>query len=421
MVSSSFSGAESLTAETANQIISVLGDMNVTRTIVTDQHAKILYDSLQNQNAQGKYVLFDEIVQALSGKDVFRCTYENGILQSFSAVPVMTRDTVAGCVYMMEYDSEQGIIIQNLERNILRGSVILLAAILIFAGIFTWTGSQRMRKVLRNMRMVREGEYDHKIEMRGYDEYTKLATEFNKLTDRLQQSEQVQRQFISDASHELKTPLASIKLLSDSILQNAMDADTMREFVADIGSESDRLTRMAQKLLTLNRSEDTMPEHIIVDLGKLVSRVYRMLVALSDRSGVELTANVSGECTMLSFEDDAYQIVFNLVENAIKYNHPGGSVHVAVQGGDDDVRLEVRDTGVGIPKDALDHIFERFYRVDKARSRQAGGSGLGLSIVRELVERNFGTISVESKEGEGSCFTVVFPFLGVGEEIDDAD
>ncbi|MCQ2420318.1 MAG: HAMP domain-containing histidine kinase [Clostridia bacterium] len=379
----------------------------------------VLYDSLQNQSAEGKYAFFDEILLALSGKDVFHCTYENGAIQSFSAVPVMTRETVAGCVYMMEYDSEQGIIIQNLERNILRGSFILLAVILIFAGIFTWIGSKRMSKVLRNMRMAREGEYDQKIKMRGNDEYTKLATEFNKLTDRLQQSEQVQRQFISDASHELKTPLASIKLLSDSILQNAMDADTMREFVAAIGNESDRLTRMAQKLLTLNRSEETKPEHVIVDLGKIVSRVYRMLDALSDRSGVELTANVSGTCTILSFEDDAYQIVFNLVENAIKYNQSGGSVHVTLQGGEDEVRLEVRDTGVGIPENALEHIFERFYRVDKARSRQAGGSGLGLSIVRELVERNFGTISVQSKEAEGSCFTVIFPFIGVGEENDD--
>lgn len=119
------------------------------------------------------------------------------------------------------------------------------------------TGSGRMRQILTSMRLVREGEYSHKIQMRGSDEYATLATEFNKLTDKLQQTEITERQFVSDASHELKTPLASIKLLSDSILQNEMDVDTMREFVADIGAESDRLTRMAQKLLTLSRPRPT--------------------------------------------------------------------------------------------------------------------------------------------------------------------
>ncbi len=118
---------------------------------------------------------------------------------------------------------------------------------------FSIISSGRMRKILTSVRLAREGEYNYKIRMRGADEFSKLAAEFNKLTERLQASESAQRQFISDASHELKTPLASIKLLSDSILQNDMDTATMREFVADIGSESDRLTRMSQKLLCSSR------------------------------------------------------------------------------------------------------------------------------------------------------------------------
>ena len=121
-------------------------------------------------------------------------------------------------------------------------------------------------------------------------------------------------------------------------------------------------------------------------------------------------------CTILSFEDDAYQILFNLVENGIKYNREEGTVHVRVRHEEDNVVIDVEDTGTGIPADALDSIFNRFYRVDKARSRQAGGAGLGLSIVHEMVGRNFGTISVQSRVGEGSCFTVIFPSFGSGEE-----
>ncbi|CAH0542248.1 hypothetical protein [Oscillospiraceae bacterium] len=421
VVASSFETADTLSAETVDQVISVLGDINVSRLLITDGEAKVLYDSSVRQNAVGQYALLEAVVQALGGSDVFHCAYHAGALQSFAAVPIMSRATPIGCVYVMDFDAEQGEIIENLERNILRGSWILLGGIVACSAIFSVVSSKRMRKILMSMRLVREGEYSHKIQMRGDDEYTTLATEFNKLTDRLQESEATQRQFVSDASHELKTPLASIKLLSDSILQNDMDADTMREFVSDIGNESDRLTRMTQKLLTLSKADaQTTCEHEVVDLGETVRRVFRMLVPLADRTQIQLTASLDRGCYVLSMEDDAYQIIFNLVENGIKYNHAGGSVHVTVRHTQDEAELLVEDTGMGIPQDAIEHIFERFYRVDKARSRQAGGSGLGLSIVHELVERNFGTIEVSSKEGEGTKFTVRMPYFELEEDDGDA-
>ena len=421
VVASSFETADTLSTETVDQVISVLGDINVSRLLITDGEAKVLYDSSVRQNAVGQYALLEAVVQALGGSDVFHCAYHAGALQSFAAVPIMSRATPIGCVYVMDFDAEQGEIIENLERNILRGSWILLGGIVACSAIFSVVSSKRMRKILMSMRLVREGEYSHKIQMRGDDEYTTLATEFNKLTDRLQESEATQRQFVSDASHELKTPLASIKLLSDSILQNDMDADTMREFVSDIGNESDRLTRMTQKLLTLSKADaQTTCEHEVVDLGETVRRVLRMLVPLADQTEIKLTANLDRGCYVLSMEDDAYQIIFNLVENGIKYNHAGGSVHVTARHTQDEAELLVEDTGMGIPQDAIEHIFERFYRVDKARSRQAGGSGLGLSIVHELVERNFGTIEVSSKEGEGTKFTVRMPYFELEEDDGDA-
>ena len=236
VVTSSFSGVDALTQETAEQIIAVIGDMNVTRLIVTDASGRALYDSVPGQNAAGKFVLLEPVVQALGGSDFFHCVYENSTLKSYAASPVLLHDTVVGCVYLMEYDASQGSIIASLERTIFRGSLVLIGIIFLCAVVFTVTGSSRMRRIMTSMRLVREGEYSHKIQMRGSDEYATLAAEFNKLTDKLQQTEITERQFVSDASHELKTPLASIKLLSDSILQNEMDADTMREFVADIGT-----------------------------------------------------------------------------------------------------------------------------------------------------------------------------------------
>ena len=230
------------------------------------------------------------------------------------------------------------------------------------------------------------------------------------MVERLQISEQKRRNFVSDASHELKTPLASIKLLSDSILQNDMDLATVKEFVGDIGNEADRLNRMTQKLLSLTRIESQEDSDCeIVNIVPTVDRVIRMLTGIAEKNKIVIHTEVIQDCPILIIEDDLYQIVFNLVENGIKYNVPGGELFVTLDRIDDNAVIKVRDTGVGIPEDSVSHVFERFYRVDKARSRKSGGSGLGLSIVRNMVERNGGKISVESKVGKGSTFTLMFP------------
>ena len=230
------------------------------------------------------------------------------------------------------------------------------------------------------------------------------------MTERLNTSEQKRRRFVSDASHELKTPLASIKLLTDSILQNDMDMDTVREFVGDIGNEAERLNRMTAKLLSLTKVDGQIAEDAeIIYMSPTVRRVHRMLSPLARQAGITIDLSLDDDCPVLILEDDLYQVVFNLMENGIKYNHKGGTLSVQLQHRDDTAILIVRDTGMGIPEDAIGHIFERFFRVDKARSRASGGSGLGLAIVRAIVLRNRGEIQVESTPGSGTCFTVTFP------------
>ena len=413
MITSSFSGLDSLDTDVTNQIMTVLGDLNVARVVITDAEGKALFDSLDQRSSLGRYLLLRETAEALAGRNVIFCRYEDGILISHAAMPIMAYDSPIGCVYIADVDADQGAIIQALERNIMRISFAVEAVLVLFSALFAFLTSRKMRQIFTSMQKVREGEYSHKIKFHGTDEYAALGREFNKLTDRLQTSEQAQRQFVSDASHELKTPLASIKLLSDSILQNDMDAETMREFVADIGNEADRLTRLAQKLLAISKAEVVKQDHEVVDLANVISKVYKMLVTLADTRGIRLTCSMQKDCTVLSVEDDMYQIIFNLVENAIKYNQEEGLVFVRLRQESDDVVITVEDTGIGIPEDAAQHIFERFYRVDKARSRQAGGSGLGLSIVRDLVNRNMGEITVMPREGGGSCFTVTFPRFDV--------
>jgi signal transduction histidine kinase len=246
--------------------------------------------------------------------------------------------------------------------------------------------------------------------MGGNDGLTVLGNEFNDLTERLNTSEQKRRRFVSDASHELKTPLASIKLLTDSILQNDMDTETIREFVGDIGDEAERLNRMTAKLLSLTKVDgDPGVDAEIIYMGPTIQRVVRRLSAFADQACINLDLQLEQDVPILILEDDLYQIVYNLIENGIKYNVPGGTLTVSLFHNEENAMLEVNDTGMGIPEDALNHIFERFYRVDKARSRQSGGSGLGLAIVKTIVERNKGEIAVVSVLGKGTSFTVTFP------------
>lgn len=417
MAASSFSGIDMLTRANVSEVMGQIGSMNATRIIITDQSGYVLYDSLKGTGQLGKLALLPEIVQALEGNDVFFSRYSGGILESRAAMPIMYYNLLIGSVYLMEYDAEQGSLIDSLQRNILSISVALEVIVLFFSLGFAKAFSRRMRKILESIHVIREGDYSRKVQIRGRDEVSLLGEEFNDLTDRLQESEHIRRQFVADASHELKTPLASIKLLSDSILQNDMDMGTVREFVGDIGSEADRLTRMSQKLLALNKMDAQIPEDMeIADVGQTAARVVRMLEPMAALERIELCNQTEPGNFVLIMEDDLYQIIFNLVENAIKYNKPGGSVTLKLARKEDDLILTVSDTGVGIPADAAPHIFDRFYRVDKARSRQAGGSGLGLSIVHDMVIRNFGTISVSENPEGGSLFTVVFPAFDVEEK-----
>ncbi len=378
------------------------------RTVITDQRGLVLYDS--SASSGGSYALFPEIVRAMEGNDVFIWQYRSGAMQSHAATPVVSYGTIVGCVYMMEYDTVQGALIQSLQNTVLRITLILEVAVILFSIAFSNTFSRRIRRIMASMRIIQEGDYSHKVVMGGSDELTMLGNEFNDLTERLQTSEQKRRRFVSDASHELKTPLASIKLLSDSILQNDMDQQTVREFVTDIGDEAERLNRMTAKLLSLTKVDGEVDtESEIIYMTPTIQRVHRMLSSLAQQAQVVVELDLQGDAPVLILEDDLYQIVFNLMENGIKYNIPGGRLSVRLTRDEDNAYLQVCDTGMGIPEEAIGHIFERFYRVDKARSRKSGGSGLGLAIVRAIVERNRGEIRVTSTPGQGSQFTVSFP------------
>ncbi len=410
MITSVLLQLEELSVDNLTMAVDALEELQTTRTVVTDAHGYAMYDSLKIGNAEGELLLFPELIRALEGNDVFYSRYKGQAMESRHAVPLTRGGEIFGAVYLMEYNTEQGGLIHALQTNIMRISFVLEAGIILAALFFSTAFSRRVRRILNSVRHMRDGDYSQQIVIRGRDELTQMAQEFNKLAERLESSEERRRQFVSDASHELKTPLATIKLLSDSILQNEMDRGTEREFIGDIGREADRLGRLTQKLLTLTKLDSAVTSELeVLDGKEIVQKVARMLRPLAKLRGIKLDFACEEGCSLKMIEDDLYQIVFNLTENAIKYNRERGWIGLELCRKDGQVVLTVADSGVGIPEEARDHVFDRFYRVDKARSRAAGGSGLGLSIVHDMVKRNQGTITVAPREGGGSVFTVRFP------------
>lgn len=411
VISSALAGPEAVTQEKIYDAIALLGSTDGTRRImVTDTSGLILYDSSTINHSEGQYALLQEVVLALQGNNVFRSNYTNGAFVSRAAVPVQYRSLTLGAVYVYEYDGEQGEILMGIQTNLQSISIMVFFTALIMSWLFSRTITSRVKTLLVGVTSVREGEYDTSIPVSGGDELTQLAEEFNALTDRLRTTEEVRRRFVSDASHELKTPLASICLLTDSILQtDNIDPEIAKEFMVDIGEEAVRLTRITERLLALTRMDATAVKEVhVVRMAPIVERAAHMLELVAEQAQVTIHLDISPLATVAANEDDLYQIAFNLVENAIKYNHPEGDVWVSLDE-EEWVTLKVSDTGVGIPEDELDKIFQRFYRVDKARSREAGGTGLGLSIVRDTVLRHSGRVTAQRGEHGGALFTVTLP------------
>ena len=411
-IGSALAVSEVLTEDGVAQAMELLDDMQGTRVLVTNESGLILYDSSTLEKRTGDYAITAEVVKALRGEDVCRSEYRQGAFRTRVAVPTVYRGVTLGAVYLYEYDTEQAEVLLSIQSTLRYISVVICVVALVAALILSKALTRNTSRLLGGIRSVREGEYNHRIEVKGKDEMAQLAMEFNELTDRLQTIEEVRRRFVSDASHELKTPLASIRLLADSILQNSsVDMETVREFVSDIGEEADRLTRISQRLLALSRLDARLQrERVPVDVGQVVEKVGHMLLPLAHSAQVELRYQLQPHCMVLATQDDLYQVAFNLMENAVKYNQPGGSVTVEVAREEYWITLTVQDTGVGIPEEDLLRVFDRFYRVDKARSREAGGTGLGLPIARDTARLHGGDIMAQrGPDGVGARFTARFP------------
>ena len=226
----------------------------------------------------------------------------------------------------------------------------------------------------------------------------------------LRRLETVRRDFVGNVSHELRTPLASIRAMAETLQDGALnDPEVAGKFLETIVRESDRLTRIAQDLLVLSAAESGPPETNEVNLSALLHHIIEHLRPQADKAAILFTSSIQDELMVAGSPDQLEQVFLNLIDNAVKYTRTGGSVEVTAERRGPVVVTRVKDTGIGILSEHLPRIFERFYRVDKGRSRASGGTGLGLSIVKHIAESHGGGVWVESEYNRGSTFTVSLP------------
>lgn len=264
---------------------------------------------------------------------------------------------------------------------------------------------------LATQRMA-DGRYEERVQVQGADELAQLAMRFNQMAEKLEQVESMRRRLIGDVSHELRTPLTAIKGSMEGLMDGVLPAT--QETYEQIHAEADRLNRLVDDLQELSRVESRAYELDLrpLEVSTLLQTVRKRLASQAESKRISLDLELAAALPrVLADEDRAVQLLTNLVGNALQYTQKGGKVTIAAMRNDGEVQISIRDTGIGIPGEHLTHIFDRFYRVDKSRSRSAGGgSGIGLTIARALVEAHGGRIWAESAgEGQGSIFAFTLP------------
>lgn len=380
------------------------------RVLVLDSACVVVYDT--GYEDIGKTYLLPEVVQAMGDKDTAK-EQENGAVYAAASVMGLSNQR-SGVVLIVDGMQD----VQDIVGDIGREAYLLLACIVVLLFIIMVVVSKVFTEPVKNLigiiKEMSEGHFERraKVEQRMHTELVDLALACNQMADQLEKVESTRQQFVSNVSHELKTPLSSVKVLSESILlMEDVPKEMYVEFLHDINSEVDRMTAIINDLLTLVKlDQKEIPLNFKeIDLNQLLAGINKRLQPLADAKGVSLEADYLKEITADADEMKLSLAISNLVDNAIKYTPEGGTVKVTLDADHQNVFITVADTGIGIPEQEVNRIFERFYRVDKTRDRETGGTGLGLSITHATIMMHKGSIKVNSKEEEGTTILVRIP------------
>lgn len=407
VIESALMGLEQLTEENVSAALSGLNEAGATRIMVTDSAGLVVYDTRQGNDAVGEYALYSVIASALKGSDTFYCRYDGEAFLSRMATPVVYHSQTVGAVYAYDYDTEQAALLQSFRSNLLTISVMIALLVTGLSIMLSCMLTRQISGLLQAIRNVREGAYSHRADASGTDEIAQIAAEFNSLTDRLQTTENARRRFVSDASHELKTPLTVVLSSAELLDQSALPEQ--KQYVDNIRAESRRMKRLVEDMLTLSRVERSgahLPD-AAADLSDIAADAALRFEPVAFEAGHTLSYDIAPDLTVRGDGEKLAQAVAVLLDNAIKYAAPHTEIRLDALRQGRNVCVQVENRGADIPADKLPHIFDRFYRADE--SRTGGDSfGLGLPIAKAIAEAHHGAIRCDSSGGI-TRFTITLP------------
>ena len=391
-----------MTADKANNVsldaqMQTIADLYNGRIVIVNSSYKIMTDTFNLST--GKYYISEEVIRCFKGESGSSFNKEGGYF--YQTIPV--------------YDPADEKKIQGVIA--VTASMLFFLCMALVAILFSIMSAHFLvrpfKRLLRSFDRVAQGDLDADISEDAYSETRQMSQAVQKSLRKLKAVDQSRQEFVSNVSHELKTPITSIRVLADSLMgMEDAPVELYREFMADISDEIDRENQIIEDLLTLVRMDKSAESQMNISqvhINHELEMILKRLRPIAKRSNVELILECIREVTADVDKVKLNLAVTNLVENAIKYNIDSGWVRVTLDADHKYFYVKVADSGIGIPEDSVDHIFERFFRVDKARSREVGGTGLGLSITKNVIQMHHGVIDVESTPGEGTTFSMRIP------------
>ncbi|MBQ9511649.1 MAG: two-component sensor histidine kinase [Lachnospiraceae bacterium] len=423
-------------SEVVSAELNMISSMNNGRVMIIDETLRIVRDTYGI--SEGKTIISEEVVRCLkegTGGQVSAYDPENNYIELTMPI-VETASSEEGDILHQSVASApqeivRGVILASVSTDTIRNTIDLLSrraitielivilVILLLSLIVSGRLVRPFEKITEGINEIAAGFSDEPLSATQYTETKHIVEAFNQLQRRMHAVDESRDEFVSNVSHELKTPITSMKVLADSLIaQEDVPAEVYRDFMEDIASEVEREDKIINDLLALVKMDKRAARLIVssVDINQMTENVLKRLRPIARKADVELTLESQRSIVAEIDEIKIYNVIMNLVENAIKYNREHGWVRVTLDADHQYFTVEIADSGVGIPEDALDHVYERFYRVDKSRPREVGGTGLGLSIARSAILMHRGTIQIDSVFGEGPTVTIKLPLTYVTQD-----
>ena len=393
-----------------NTEIDQLAEIYDGRIVVVDSGLHIVKDTYGLE--EGKTIVSEEVIKCFRGTNSTYIDSDQQFVEITLPIAHLETKEVIG-VIVMSFSTKSIINIKNIvESKAWVLCIAIVIAVIMLAILYSFYVTKPFKNFTSSIDRLTEGYLDEKLTVSGFTEMKNISESFNHMIVRMQKLEKSRQEFVSNVSHELKTPITSIKVLADSlVMQEDAPIEMYREFMVDITDEIERENKIINDLLSLVKLDKTASEMNIasININELLEQLMKRLRPIAAKRNIEVVLESYRPVIAEVDEVKLSLAISNLIENAIKYNVDEGWVRVSLNADHKFFYIKVSDSGVGIPEDAQDFIFERFYRVDKARSRETGGTGLGLSITRNAILMHRGAIKVYSKIDEGTTFTVRIP------------